>query len=98
MDDLAGLGRRNPLLAAVMAIMMLAMSGLPLTAGFIAKFGVFTEAWAAGHEWVVIDGLVASVAGFFLYLRPVVLMYFQEPALAPAPGTPAAEPARPFAR
>ncbi len=93
LDELAGLGRRDPLLASVLALMMLAMSGLPLTAGFVAKFGVFTEAWSAGLEWLVIIGLVTSVAGFYFYLRTIVLMYFEEGVLVEAPGTPPARPA-----
>ncbi|MDH3498941.1 MAG: proton-conducting transporter membrane subunit, partial [Acidimicrobiia bacterium] len=92
MEDLTGLGTRQPMLAAVLATMMLAMSGLPLTAGFVAKFGVFTEAWSAGFGWVVIVGLVASVAGFYFYLRAIVLMYFEEAVLVEAPGTAAAAP------
>ena len=91
-DDLAGLGRREPFLAAVLATMMLAMSGLPLTAGFVSKFGVFTTAWAAGFEWLVIVGLLASVAGFYFYLRAIVVMYFQPAVLAEAPGTAPATP------
>ncbi len=87
LDDLAGLGRRSPFIAAVLAIMMLAMSGLPLTAGFVAKFSVFTQAWGAGYGGVVIVGLVASVAGFYFYLRTLVLMYFEGGVLAEAPGT-----------
>jgi NADH-quinone oxidoreductase subunit N len=92
-DDLAGLGTRQPFLAAVLATMMLAMSGLPLTAGFVSKFGVFTTAWAAGFEWLVIVGLLASVAGFYFYLRAIVLMYFQPATLVEAPGTAPASPA-----
>jgi len=56
------------------------MGGIPLTAGFVAKFGVFSDAWAAGHEWVVIVGVLASVVAFFLYLRVIVTMYMDEPA------------------
>ena len=55
---------------------MLGMSGMPLTTGFIGKFQVFSSAWDAGFEWLVIVGLIASVAAFFFYLRLVVVMYF----------------------
>ncbi len=75
-ESYRGLSRRSPLLAAVLAVLMIAMSGMPLTAGFIGKFMVFTAAWEGGYEWLVVVALLASVIAFFFYLRPVVLMYF----------------------
>ena len=56
---------------------MLGMSGMPLTSGFIGKFQVFSSAWDAGFAWLVIVGLVASVAAFYFYLRLIVIMYFE---------------------
>lgn len=76
-DDYRGLGRRSPFTAAVITVLMLGMSGMPLTTGFIGKFQVFSASWDAGFEWLVITGLIASVAAFYFYLRLVVLMYFQ---------------------
>jgi NADH-quinone oxidoreductase subunit N len=87
LSDYEGLSRKSPFLAAALSIFMLAMSGVPLTAGFVGKFGVFAAAWRADFEWLVILALVASVAGFFFYLRVIVLMYMHEPAFAEAPGT-----------
>ena len=87
LSDYEGLSRKSPFLAAVLSILMLAMSGVPLTAGFVGKFGVFAAAWRADFEWLVILALVASVAGFFFYLRVIVLMYMHERALAEAAGT-----------
>ncbi|MCY3652604.1 MAG: NADH-quinone oxidoreductase subunit N [bacterium] len=75
-EEYRGLGRSSPMVAAVLATLMIAMSGLPVTTGFIGKFQVFTSAWDGGYGWLVITGLVASVAAFFFYLRLVVLMYF----------------------
>ncbi|NIS31528.1 MAG: NADH-quinone oxidoreductase subunit N, partial [Actinobacteria bacterium] len=77
-------------LAGTLGLMMLAMGGIPLTAGFIGKAAVFRAAIDADYLWVVIVGLVAAVAGLFFYLRVVVIIYFR-PA-ADAPGTPAARP------
>ncbi|HLU31870.1 MAG TPA: proton-conducting transporter membrane subunit, partial [Acidimicrobiia bacterium] len=77
--DYAGLARRQPFLAATFAVVLFGMGGIPFTAGFVAKFGVFTDAWAAGYEWVVIVGVLASVIAFFLYLRVIVVMYMDEP-------------------
>lgn len=74
-----GLGKRMPFLATVFSVLLLGMAGLPLTAGFVAKFGVFTEAWGAGYEWLVIVAVLTSVVAFFFYLRIIVAMYMQDP-------------------
>jgi NADH-quinone oxidoreductase subunit N len=95
MDDYKGLARRSPYLAGAMTVMLLALSGMPATAGFIGKLGVFTSAWGGGYEWLVVTGLVASVAGFFFYIRVMVLMYMEEPVLAEAPGAEVAKPVVP---
>ena len=71
---------------------MLAMGGIPFTAGFVGKVSVFTAAIDAGYLWLAVVGLVASVAGLFFYLRIIVLMFFQQPVLAEAPGTMVAPP------
>jgi len=80
LSDYAGLAQQQPYLAATFSVILLGMGGLPLTAGFVAKFGVFTDAWAAGFSWVVIVGVLASVVAFFLYLRVIVTMYMDEGA------------------
>jgi NADH-quinone oxidoreductase subunit N len=73
-----GLGRRQPLLAMSLTVFLVGMAGIPLTSGFIAKFGVFQEAWRAGHGWLVVVALLASVVSFFVYLRVIVRMYMSE--------------------
>lgn len=77
-DEYRGLAKRSPLLAASFAVLLLGMAGLPLTSGFVAKFGVFTEAWAGGYAWLVIVGLVMSVVTFAFYLRVIVVMFMDE--------------------
>ncbi|HEX5672542.1 MAG TPA: NADH-quinone oxidoreductase subunit N [Acidimicrobiia bacterium] len=74
-----GLARRQPLLAMALTVLLLGMAGIPLTSGFVAKFGVFQEAWRAGFGWLVLVAVVASVVAFFLYLRVIVAMYMAEP-------------------
>jgi NADH-quinone oxidoreductase subunit N len=60
--------------------MLLAMGGLPLTSGFVAKFGVFQAAWRTDrYEWLVLLGVLTSVAAFAFYLRVIMVMYMQEP-------------------
>lgn len=71
-----GLGRRSPWVAGMLSLLLIGMSGMPLTSGFIGKFEVFRAAWNGGFRWLVIAGLLASVAAFFYYLRLIVLMYF----------------------
>jgi len=75
----AGLGRKSPLVAGIFAIFMLALAGIPLTSGFIGKFGVFTAAIASGATWLVIIAIFASLIAAFFYARVIVLMFFSEP-------------------
>jgi NADH-quinone oxidoreductase subunit N len=92
-ESFVGLGARSPFLAGMLALFMISMGGIPATAGFVGKVSVFAPALDAGYLWLVILGLVAATAGLFFYLRIVVLMFFQEPVLAEAPGTATAPPA-----
>ena len=78
LDQYRGLGRRSPLLAAAFTVLLLGMGGLPLTSGFVAKFGVFTEAWSRGFEWLVIVAVLASVVAFAFYIRVIVVMYMDD--------------------
>lgn len=73
-----GLGRRSPLLAGSFTVLLLGMAGIPVTAGFIAKFGVFAQAWSSGFEWLVVIAVLASVVAFAFYLRIIVMMYMDE--------------------
>jgi NADH-quinone oxidoreductase subunit N len=75
----AGLVRRSPLLAALMTLFLLSLAGIPPTAGFIAKAGVFTAAIGAGHWSLALIGVLASVVAAFFYLRLIVFMYMREP-------------------
>ncbi len=74
-----GLFKRSPLLAGMMTIFLLSLAGIPPTAGFIAKVGVFAAATGAGNWGLALIGVLASVAAAFFYLRVIVLMYMQEP-------------------
>jgi NADH-quinone oxidoreductase subunit N len=77
-DRYRGLARRGSGLAAAFTILLLGMAGLPLTSGFVAKFGVFSDAWANGAEWLVVVAVLASVIAFAFYLRIIVVMYMDE--------------------
>jgi len=78
LSSYAGLARREPILAHGLTILLLGMAGIPLTSGFIAKFGVFQDAFRSGFGWLVVVALLASVVSFFIYLRVVVAMYMQD--------------------
>ena len=75
----AGLGRKSPIVGAVMAVFMLSFAGIPLTSGFIAKFGVFSAAVAANDVWLVVVAVIASVVSAFFYARVIVVMFFADP-------------------
>jgi NADH-quinone oxidoreductase subunit N len=76
----AGLASRSPLTAAVMSLFLLALAGIPLTAGFTGKFAVFRAAIETGAWPLVLVALLASAVAAFFYLRVIVLMYFSPPA------------------
>jgi NADH-quinone oxidoreductase subunit N len=81
-DDLAGLSRTNPRMAAAMAIMMFSMAGIPPLAGFFGKLYVFLAAIQSELYVLAVVGLLTSVIAAYYYLRIVKLMYFDEPAEA----------------
>ncbi|HNJ41696.1 MAG TPA: NADH-quinone oxidoreductase subunit N [Acidobacteriota bacterium] len=76
-DDFAGIGFQNPGLSVLLMIFLLSLGGIPLTAGFIGKFVVFKQAWFAGYQPVVIIGVLTSAVSLYYYLRPLVVMFFQ---------------------
>ncbi|MEX8497327.1 MAG: NADH-quinone oxidoreductase subunit NuoN [Leptothrix ochracea] len=82
LSDLAGLNRRNPLLAGVMAVFMLSLAGIPPLAGFYAKLSVLQALVATGSSTLIalaVFAVVMSLIGAFYYLRVIKVMYFEEP-------------------
>lgn len=78
-DDFKGLNQRNPWYAAVMAIAMFSLAGVPPLFGFFAKLMVLKAAIDAGQMWLVIVAVVFAIVGLYYYLRVVKVMYFDEP-------------------
>jgi len=76
--DFAGLGRRHPWLAASLAVFLLSLAGFPPTAGFLAKFYVFSAAVAKGHVLLVVAAVLASLISVGYYLKVIVAMYMQD--------------------
>lgn len=75
-DSFNGLGKRNPLLAFCMTVAMLSLAGIPVTAGFFAKYFVFTTLIGTGYKWLLILAVLTSAVGAYYYLRVVIAMYF----------------------
>ncbi|MFD6091774.1 NADH-quinone oxidoreductase subunit NuoN [Oerskovia sp. NPDC060338] len=76
LTEWAGLGKRSPWLAGAFALFLLSMAGIPLTAGFIAKFTAFGAAVAVGAWPLALIGVLASAVSVFFYVRIIVLMFF----------------------
>ncbi|GEJ58457.1 NADH-quinone oxidoreductase subunit N [Anaeromyxobacter diazotrophicus] len=79
LSRLAGLARRRPGLAFVMAVFMLSLAGIPPTAGFVGKFLIFKAAINAQAYGLAIIGVLTSALGAYYYLRVVVYMYMRAP-------------------
>ncbi len=78
LNSYAGLNSRNPILAALMALFMFALAGIPPLAGFFGKYYVFVSAIQSKLTWLAIVGVLSSVISVYFYIRVVVVMYFQE--------------------
>ncbi len=74
----AGLAKRSPLVATLFSAYLLGFAGIPLTAGFIGKFSIFSAAYEAGGKALVIAGVLSSAAAAFFYIRVIVLMFFKD--------------------
>ncbi|MCR5881678.1 NADH-quinone oxidoreductase subunit NuoN [Rhizobacter sp. J219] len=82
-DDFKGLAKRSPWYAAVMAIFMFSLAGIPPTVGFYAKLAVLQSLVSTNDSlyiWLAVIAVVLSLIGAFYYLRLVKVMYFDEPA------------------
>ena len=74
-----GLGKSHPMLSLAMTVLLLAQAGVPLTSGFVAKFGVIQAAVEEHSYAIAIIAMVASVIAAFLYLRIMVSMWVTDP-------------------
>lgn len=79
-SDFAGIARRSPWLAAGLAACLISLTGIPPTAGFVAKLYVFNAAVEANLIWLVVVGVLNSVIASYYYLRVVLNMYAVEPS------------------
>lgn len=79
LDSYIGLSSKKPVMAAMMALFMFALSGLPPFAGFFGKYYVFVAAIKSDMIWLAIIGVFSSLISVYFYLRIIVLMYFKAP-------------------
>lgn len=76
-DAFNGLGKRNPLIAACMTVAMLSLAGIPVTAGFFAKYFVFINMIGTSYKWLMILAILTSAVGVYYYFKVIIAMYFK---------------------
>jgi len=89
--DFAGLNQRSPLYAAVMAVCLFSMAGIPPMVGFYAKLSVLQALVASGQAAYIamaVFAVIMSLIGAFYYLRVVKVMYFDAPLTATSVSAP----------
>ncbi|NQS99367.1 MAG: NADH-quinone oxidoreductase subunit N [candidate division Zixibacteria bacterium] len=84
LDDLSGVGMKNPFIAIVMAVFMFSLAGIPPTAGFFGKFYLFKAALDAGYIYLVVIAVLNSALSVYYYLRVLVIMFMQKEEELPA--------------
>ncbi|MGZ4886234.1 MAG: NADH-quinone oxidoreductase subunit N [Candidatus Aminicenantales bacterium] len=79
LEDFSGVGFKYPWIGAAFALFLFSLAGFPPTAGFLAKFYVFSAAVRQGEVALVIIAVLASLVSVFYYLRVIVFMYMKDP-------------------
>jgi NADH-quinone oxidoreductase subunit N len=77
-ESFNGLGKKNPFLAFVVTVSMLSFAGIPLTAGFIGKFFMFSTALQEYHTWLIVLAIINAIISIFYYFKVIVAMYFRD--------------------
>jgi NADH-quinone oxidoreductase subunit N len=72
-----GLGKRHPFLAVCMVIAMLSLAGIPITAGFFAKYFVFSVLIGTSFKWLIMVAILTSAVGVYYYFKVIIAMYFK---------------------
>jgi NADH-quinone oxidoreductase subunit N len=80
LDAFKGIGKKHPVLALGMTVLLLAQAGVPLTSGFVAKFGIIRAAVSVESYALAVAAMLAAVIAAFLYLRIMVSMWLSDPA------------------
>lgn len=77
-DDYTGLRKNHPWIAALMAIFMFSLAGIPPFAGFPGKYMLFVAAVESGYTWLTIIAVISSVISMYFYIGLVLTMYFKD--------------------
>ncbi len=83
-ENYRGIHKFHPVISFAMLVFMFSLTGVPPTAGFIAKFYVFKQAIEGGFTWLVVIAVLFTVVSAYYYLRVVMYMYMKEPIIAPS--------------
>jgi NADH-quinone oxidoreductase subunit N len=94
-DAIAGLGRARPWLAWPMTISMLALAGIPATAGFIGKFYLIDAAVSGGYTWLAVAIVIGSMISLGYYLPVIAAMWMRESPAGATPATGSTSPSSP---
>ncbi|WP_419786385.1 NADH-quinone oxidoreductase subunit N [Pseudodesulfovibrio sp.] len=78
LESLQGLGKARPWSAALLAVSLLALAGLPPTAGFTGKLLLFRSAIMGGYYWLGVIGVLGAALSIFYYLRPLATLYLKD--------------------
>ncbi|MBC7863388.1 MAG: NADH-quinone oxidoreductase subunit N [Bacteroidia bacterium] len=78
-DLFNGLGKRNPMIAACMVVILLSLAGIPVTSGFFAKYYVLAGLMGKGFGWLIVLAIVMSAVGVYYYFKIIIAMYFKKP-------------------
>jgi len=77
-SDFNGLGKTNPILAAILTASLLSMAGIPIFAGFLAKLMLFTQTIESGYLIVVIAAVINSIISIGYYFKLILAMYTKD--------------------
>ena len=79
-NGLAGMGRRSPVLAAILTFALLSLTGIPPTVGFMGKLFIFNAAVNADLVWLAVIGVLNSVLSAYYYVGVIRVMYLRDPS------------------
>jgi NADH-quinone oxidoreductase subunit N len=77
-SDYAGLRKNHPWIAALMAIFMFSLAGIPPFAGFPGKYMLFISVIESGYTWLTIVAVVSTIISMYFYIGLILQMYFKD--------------------
>lgn len=87
LEDFKGLGKTQPFMGVLMAFFLLSLAGFPPTAGFFAKFYLFSGALIGNQLWLIVAAVLLSVVSLVYYARYLIAMFMQSPEGVEVPET-----------